>query len=394
MKNIFYILFLMLLSSAASASQTVDPTGGASAVAASQPEQFQSCAHADYLIRNRCMGNPDYINYQANSKRWSQLSQGAKTTGASKELEQGKGEIQTAQTKIAQILKTCMEAQRSCSQVCEREYTEAASKNPQQTEKMNQANKTNEKCIKEAKEMNESTKVAQADLNSVLQTILAALEMLKGLGGDGGADVATASLTDPEDPCDKYGDILVGECGSAPTTGSRSSAGLTGVGGTGAGQLNSDGLVQSAAQGEPGGESKKPSKGSGFNAAGGGGFGGFGSFGSAGAGNSNAGAGEDKALNTDIHKGFMGAGAGGGGGGFSGGGGAPRAKAAPFAKYGLGSGGGDSQKAALQKKLSKYAKGSKRGLASSGGTNGPFQDNWSVVKKAYKKNSTTMYHQK
>ena len=77
---------------------------------------------------------------------------------------------------------------------------------------------------------------------------------------------------------------------------------------------------------------------------------------------------------------------GGGGGGFGGGGGGS-------GRFGSLQGVGDdaAKKLALQQKLNKFAKSQLRGPASSE-AGGPMDDLWSVINKAYKKNSGTMFH--
>jgi hypothetical protein len=381
------ILSPCFLMTSAFAATGVDPTGSTPAPAAQETKSFSSCSQADFWIQRNCTGSTSYAEYQAKSSQWKAFSAGGRDAGAKAQLVTAKTEISSALVSIEEMKRVCTEATNSCISVCGRQYEQAASNN--NTTAMNQANTTANKCSEEQKKMIAKSDAAQMDLEQILKTVMAALQMLQGMGGDG----SKAALTTDEDPCEgQYKDILV-ECnGQSDPKGTRASLNGTGVSSNNG--TNADGLLQSASQGEAGGTSKGNNlKASGMGASGSGmgGFGGGMSNGMGSSGSASAGDGE-KGLDTDIQKGFMSADGGGSGGG---GGGSSGSPASPFGKFGLASAGeAVTKSSALQKKLSDLVSSEKRGLASSGDTNGPFQDNWDVIKKAYKNNTQSMFHQK
>ena len=312
---------------------------------------------------------------------------------------------------LAEIRAACETATSRCEQECSREGREHYDEgnrlinNPQtqaQAQQEYQQGDQDRDRIQQCRDEQARTQQAVAGLDMQLGEILAGLAALAqalGLGNENGG-VESASLdeeSEEEDKCDgEFADLLIECVGQSDPSGTRAGLASAGLNGNPAGQgitLNGDGSqagTPGGTSGDDGGAGNNPFGGAGFGGAMGGGMP-LGA-GGGGVGSGSGGTGDD-GPNTDIHKGYMGSGGGGGGGGFSGGGGgggAPR-------KFGSFQDGGNSStdKSALQRKLSKYAKAAGgRAPASTGGTNGPFDNIWGVVNKAYKKNSSSMYHQR
>ncbi len=418
-KNIVRILLMMGLGLPSSVmANAADPTGGGATN--STIEAMSTNANAQYNAERASQLNgceniqrqQPYYCSQNPQMRAAQQATGLSNlvrndNGGGESIRQGQSQANSSRMSLAQIRAACEEATSRCEQQCVDEanqHIEAGnrynSSTPPQTQQAqdeyNKANEDNER-MNQCRQEHATTQQAVAGLDAQLGDILAGLAALaQALGlGEGGVDTASLDEDEEEDKCEgEFAHLLI-ECeGQSDPSGTR--AGLAGAGLTGntTGQgitLNGTGSEESTGDTSGNGSgSGNPFASSGF----GGSMGGLGSFGGGvgSSGSSGSGSGED-GPNTDIHKGFMGSSSGGGG--FSGGGGGSAAAPRPsFSQFSNG-GNGSSDKAALQRKLNKYADVSgSRAPASVGGANGPFENIWGVVNKAYKKNSSSMYHQR
>ena len=391
MKNqIKFQLVLFAVSSFFYSSQIFAQEGAGNPYSIEATQNIASCTEASQKIKSFCTGNPEYATLVANKGLMTSLQSLGRT---SETITEGGVQATAAQMSLVEIKAACVSARNSCSNVCGAE----ASAHRTRAVLPNDVNfELGEATKKEAQIKTCDTELAAfgaaaTAMNMELVEVIAALSALAqalGIGNDFAA--ATTGLSE-EDKCDgedsdKYIDCL--EQSGPSSTRSGLNGGVASLNGNPSSGMNPFG---EASSGEPGGDSKGKKKAAAVARAGGGGSG-LGGFSSAGGGSgSGSGSGSDSGLDTDLGSGFMGVGGGsGGGGGFSSGGSSrPRS----LGKYDAGSGKGLS-KARLQKKLNKYKKSNSRSPASVGGANGPFIDNWTVVNKAYKKNSTSMYHQK
>lgn len=384
------------------------------ASAASGGGQFQSCQDANHQIALKCSGNPAFAQAQGNRGFLNMFAQGKRPEAAGQQLEGAAGETKTGLLSMSKLRGECSQAASSCRTVCMNEYKAhvdhynqlVAAQSPDaatfKTTKLDpkkvEAEQTVQLCNSEFEKTKASTGIAMAEMGNILQTALAGLIALKGTNSGGGDSLdpfQTASV-DTDDICKQEPDYAkyMPSCngGGEPIGGSRGAAVSTGVGGlAGDPGAGGDFLTASNDAGAKNPASDNDS-GSGF-----GNFGSAGGIGSGVGGGSGSGSGEGQGngsgLDSDIHKGFMSAGGAGGGAGFSGGGGS-KGGAAPFNAFGASQ--GKAVPVALNNKLNKLKKAGigDRKPASAGGANGPFQDNWGVINKAYKKNSSSMFHQK
>lgn len=398
-KHIYKTLFcgsLLLGNSLWAADATpVNPTGvaGAAQQVNSDMNKLKTCADYNANITHFCSNNSTLAQAQVESGQVAAMNQSMQNGGHTNNeqlVNTSIGQTQMTQQAYREILKTCKQANTRCGQICDNEYSQAASQNPPDVGTMNNSKAGKDRCDQELDRLESQVKTAQMSLNEVLQSLM----MLKSLLGMGG-DASSASLAGDDDEDDKckgeFADILLECTGQSDPNGTRAGLGGSGLAGLN-GNPNSNGLFNTSGQGEPGGESKgNPS-----NSGGAGSGGGMGAFGSAGmgmgtgSGSTAATEAGGEALNAEINRGFMATGGGGSGGG---GGGYAAAASRPMGPGVILGGDAAAQKAALNQKLSKAAQGSAaRGLASDG-TNGPLQDIWSVVNKSYRKNSQTLYHQ-
>ena len=364
-----------------------------------QLEQMQRCDEFQGEgINQFCMGNPALKAALANQASCTQLKANAGTATGAKNLQTCGFQMRSSLNEQKNI---CKNAQSKCAQSCHNDHVAASNRlktgDMTAEAEMQRHQQTSDQCA-QAYQTTEGS-VKQFDLANIAPLLLVAAQILSALGlGRGGPDgdipdpVETAE-NEEDDKCKgEYAELLV-ECRGAPDnpSGTRASLGGTGslIGKPSLG-LNVPGAN---AAGEPGGEDKGRGSGSGagggFNAAG---LGGPGFGGGTGGGSSDGGSGEGgSGLDTDIHKGSyggFGSGGGGGSGGGSRGGYGGFKGAKPFQAASLGG------KKALNRKLDKFKDSQKRGLASQGGANGPFDSNWKVVNKAYKKNSSSLFHKK
>ena len=365
------------------------------------------CRQLAGRIQTSCTQNPSYEAAMQNRGLWQQITRtsesgesaddpglGATTTGA---IAEGKAE----QASLEDVLTQCREAKDECVKTCQSEIdahnTNAsnlvkAKQDPSPEEKLaKDAKERGDSCVKEYSATEAKKQSMSANIGQALQALAAIAQML-GLGQGDDGSTEPIETAEAGDECEgEYAHLLI-ECkGQSDPKGSRASlTGLAGLNGKTSGGLGN--LFDGADTGEPGGEGKDSDGSGGGSGAFGAGIAGGVGAGGAGAGSTGAGgAGSEEGLDTDIHKGFMGAGSfGGSGGGGSGGG--YRGGASRVGGIGGLSNGG-LNKAALQRKLKKAASDSSRKPASQGGANGPFEDNWAVVKKAYKKNSSTLHHE-
>lgn len=362
-----------------------------------QQVQPQSCVDSNQAVIDRCTHTQELSTAYQNSSWFNRRQQGEEAAGTTGTTAQTIRMGRTTRAALRQAVAECQNAGTVCDRMCSSEINAARTTTPPNTAHMELATTTRNECTQRVEQIIAEVQPRMMELDRIIELALRAWEILRGLKGDGSDSDGFATSSNNEDLCNSEynaNGTLVG-CQDA-INGSRATGGLTG---TSLGGLNGNvGSVGATSEmGEPGGTNSgntSPNSGT-FNPNG---FGGFASFGTSGSGVGTSGAGTAggaQGLDTDIHKGFMSADGGGAGGGdFSGGGSAPAPRPGAFSQSSLGGASGAAQKAALQRQLSRYANKEKRGLASTGDTNGPFQDNWTVINKAYKKNSNTMYHQK
>jgi hypothetical protein len=360
--------------------------------------QVNQCQQFNQVIQSFCVDSPLLSQAQASTGVISNqidLTDAGQTGPAEPQLQRGLNEGIANRTAVQQAQQICQEAANKCNNTCQQEMIQARSTTPPQEQLAEQHNQVNQMCRQQYEQMQQTSQMALADIAALIASIA---QLMQALGIGGSDDPGLAEVKEKsDDPCEgQFADMLI-ECTgqSGPDSARAGLSGATGVG-TNTGGVN-DGLYNISEQGEPGGDRSGANNNRGGGGPGmmGAGFGGGGMMGAGlgGAGSGSDGSGSGSGLDSDIHRGFMG---GGGGGGSSGGGGAMgRAAPAlnPFGKSGLS--GDELAKAQLESKINKLAKGQgARAPASTDGKNGPFQDNWSVVTQAYKKNSSTMFHQK
>jgi hypothetical protein len=396
------LFFVSVFANAQAFANTPDPADVEPELPATNPftasgaSQISSCDSAQGEIRNFCSGNPDLLMAQRDQGLTSNFDTGT-AEGAREGIRRGESSIQS----LNQIRQACSAAAQQCMSVCRDEINQQHVPNmrtaqsvpdparaQQEQQEIDRKNEIARSCKAQEDEMNAKAGSMQADLASVIQALA---QLLQSLGAGGGEEVAETDIDyescDPEK--NPMADSMINCQGQSDPKGTR--GGLTGIASLQGGGDPLNGLPQVAESGEPGGTPRDnggngAGAGSGFGAAGFGG--GFGNNGAAGAVEA-ASAGEEGGRG-DGFGGFHGVSGSGGGGG--GGGGFPRSGGY---KGGSSSGGNNVNAAGLQRKLDKYAAKSRsaRSPASAGGANGPFQDNWEVIKRAYKKNSSTMFHQ-
>ncbi len=428
MTTILMIFTTPLVAQGNTDGAAVDPTGqgGASAPApASFSEGVAGSTHSQFSAQraNELRGCENIERQQAlycsqnPHMRAAQEATGLRRflgseQGAAQAVNGGLDNGRASRMSLAEVRAACEAATSRCEQECsdegERHYQQGndLARDPSaqaQAQEQYRLGDEDGQRIQQCRDEQAKTQAAVASLDMQLGEILAGLAALAqalGLGERDGVGTAATNedLDEDEDKCDgEFADLLIECVGQSDPSGTRAGLASAGLNGNPAGQgitLNGDGSqagTPGGTSGDDGGAGNNPFGGAGFGGAMGGGMP-LGA-GGGGAGSGSGGTGDD-GPNTDIHKGYMGSGGGGGGGGgFSGGGGggaAPR-------KFGNFQNGGNSNadKKALQRKLSKYAKAAGgRAPASTGGTNGPFDNIWGVVNKAYKKNSSSMYHQR
>ena len=313
-------------------------------------------------------------------------------------------ETQTSQHDLAEVTQVCKDAHKQCTDVCEKEYNhyaqikKTAPDPPTQMrceQEMSKRKQFAQQCKEEAQKTEQSASAMGGDLSSILGQLM---QMLQAMGGDkGGKDTGSSFETAALDTsCEgELGNKLV-ECmeKTGPNTSNRASLGGAGMASLG---KKLDGSFNGA--NSNGDEKDKNPSGSenGFDSAGGFGAAGLGGLGGGagslnGSGSSSEGE-SGTGLDANIHRGYMGTGGGGGsGGGYSSGGAPSSGGNSGFGSYSLDDPDG-KRKAFLASKLAEFkASGSGRSPASNGETAGPHEDNWEVIKKAYKKTSPSMFH--
>jgi hypothetical protein len=394
-----YLMSGLLLSTSAMARLapvTAPSSGGMTPFTAqSAPQHISSCQAGQTYIQSYCSQNPAMVNAQnaaGNANIPSQSQRGAGEAVANSQAVANQGLRATGAVRRA-----CRAANSACSEHCSREAQEHvdranASSDPatQQAEMQQHDQKVQirNQCHQEFAAVESQAQGLQANLAEILQALA---QIAQALGmGEGNDSMELANNEEEEDKCEgEFAHLLI-ECrGQSDPKGTR--AGLSGMASLTQPGGGSGTIFDGSQQGEPGGEDKGRGNGG---AAGnspftGAGFGGGGGFGGTNPGTSNGSGESGEGLDTDIHKGFL---SGGGGGGGGSGGGARRGggfRATPP----LGAAANGVDKAELQKKLNKFSGAAKRSPASVGGTNGPFESNWVIIKKAYKKNSSSMFHQ-
>ena len=365
-------------------------------------QHVRTCAEAEQTIKKFCSENPDLIYAQQKQGFFQFLK--ADRGNMSESVENGQTIGRSTLASLSEIKRACLVASNRCLSTCredhlkhiryanqlhsEQRYNEAKVQN----DLANKKTEIGKMCKAENEKLAASATGMQNNIAEVL-TSLAALAKTLGMG-KGGDSATLAGLDEDEeqDECDgPYATYLIKCNGQSGPKGTRS--GLNNVAAL-TGSPNSGLPIGAAAEsGEPGGTSKDDGSGNNFAASGlGSGLGG-GAFGSGSGTGTGAEVGAEKAgLDTDIHKGTygVGGGSGGGGGGYSSGSRKPF-----YGSSGTGVKAASLNQAALARKIGKYKspKRPSRGLSSTGGANGPFEDNWSIVNKAYKKNSSSMFHQ-
>lgn len=400
---IFFIPLFYSLTVAAQADTGV--ASGANPYTASTVNQYMpddpvnGCQRASQVIRSYCNGNPDLALAQQRTN-WMGMQKSKLGVGDAAQNADTVGK-QTL-VSISQIQAACSAATDRCLQLCRREQLDHTNKanqylamQPPQTQSAQQeSNQSQSKqqlaqtCQKEQQTLAAKASSMKMNIGEVLAAVASIMQSL-GIGKGSGK----LSGLDKMDDCEGENAKLLIKCNPDKTP-SASRAGLNGVTNLSGKTSNSANPFDGSISGEPGGTSDGSSNSSNsnpFNSAGyGGGFGSSG-FGNNSAATTTASKKSGSDLDTNVNNGYMGTGgfsSGGGGGSGSSGGfkAGSYSSLSPLSKP-------EMSKAALQKKLSKYAGSSSRMPASNGGTNGPFEDNWSVINKAYKKNSGSMFHQ-
>ncbi len=407
-RMIIILSSLMILPLAASANAPAEapipeasPVGAASAgnpyTAETAEQHIPDCNSAQENIQYFCSQNTELELAQQRANVAGMFQAGQQ--GAGQTARDAETNATFSQASLRRVRGHCRAAYDRCNQTC----TEEANQHRQRAvqDQMNAATHQQNaqtaldirnRCYQEQAALQSQATAMEANLAEILAAVAQIMQAL-GLGqGDGSASLASADDTEEEDKCEgEYAHLLI-ECKdqsgpSGTRAGLSGAAALSGKTSTGLGNL-----FDGANGGEPGGESKggdddSAGGGSPFGAAG---FGGGNGLGGTNAAAGGGGSGKEE-LDTDIQKGYMGTGGGFGGGGGGGGGGRSAGRGYnPVSPLG---GAAGVNKAALQKKLNKYANSGKRNPASAGGANGPFESNWAIIKKAYKKNSSSMFHQ-
>ena len=365
-----------------------------------------TCQEYPTDLVTKCSQNPEMLTAQETIGMKNMMQQqGQALANANSNMSN----TQASQIAVMNIQKTCEAYTKTCVDTCNAEIKQSEARiqaaqgvpGAQGIIQTETANITNNQtvlgqCEAEAAKTAAATGMMMGELAMMVQALAALIAALGGTPSGDVTGIPEQEDDEDDDECSgEYAEFLAKCKDKTETASTGTRGGLAGVGaptgGSGGGSFFGPG--SEADTSGIGGESK----GNGSGAAGAGGFGGGlgggGGFGDTSGGSGSGSGAGGEGLDTDLGSGFHAAGGGGGGGGFGGGGGAPRA--AGFGGSG-GSGAGKlAGKGALQSKLNKFAKGKgpKRGLASKGGANGPFDDNWKVITQSYKKNSSTMYHQ-
>jgi len=358
--------------------------------------QIQTCEQFNNPITILCTNNSLMDQAQKKSRFLQNLlsrTQSGAPSDVSQQLNGSNAVATEAQVTNQQVQQVCQEAASQCRKQCNDDAMKIAT-DPSQQQKFEQYQQISQKCQKELQSTMQRTGMALSEIAAVLASIGQVMQAL----GIGQKDASLADINKPsDDPCDgQFADMLIECTGQSGPTSTR--AGLNGnplVGGVGA---NADGLFQTGSQGEPGGDraglNKAATSGASSGFSGGAGMVGGVGLGGLGGGSGSSMEPADSDINSDTQQGFMATGggpSGGGGGGSSSGGRAVTpfkgfAQSEPSSE-GLG-------RAMIDRKLKKLTNDtSSRAPASADGKNGPFQDNWSVINKAYKKNASSMFHQ-
>lgn len=353
------------------------------------------CEDYNVNISTFCTNNDLLAQAQQNSRVVEQATKLFNSGGTSAVTEQAQSAQQEGlrtEATIQELRQICQKAASQCGETCGNEIRSQPS-TPEGQAKRQQLLQVSQNCQQELQASNQRTGMALSEIATVLASLAKVMQAL-GIGQKD--DVGLADINKPsDDPCEgQFADMLIECTGQSGPNSTR--AGLNGSTLTGGLGGNGDGLFQSGSQGEPGGDRKGANKAS-TNVAGGG-FAGAG-MGAMGAGlgglDSGSGGTSEQAsgdINAEAQQGFMGTGGGSGGGG----GGSSGGRSAPFSGFSKSSLNAEGQeRAMIERKLNKLTSNSSpRAPASADGTNGPFQDNWTVINRAYKKNSSSMFHQK
>ena len=371
----------------------------------------EACTQETSAIGELCSGSAQELSIDALQAQYAGLGKFAGAVA-------GDSAIATMQDKnilISGIKARCQAAASSCKAKCDDAMTDmqaliqsSQTPNPDAQAALEGSRKNKRQCRSTAGKFIAAQTATLAEIAMMIQAVTGVLTALSALknDGSGGDDFQTASVNDDDEEkneCEgEYADLLA-SCKDPSQIAAKGTR--AGLGGTGGASRSGGGSGVSLLASDPGAEKniggEKKDKGqAGAGGGFGGGIGGFGGgagVGSAGAGSSSGSGGQGgEGFNTDIGSGFLSGGGGaggGGGGGFSGGG----SRSGGSKGFGRGSSSvGLAAKAAFQSKLNKFAKSnsrSGRGLASDKlKANGPFEDNWEVLRKAYKSNSPTLFH--
>ncbi len=357
--------------------------------------ELNSCAQFNNPISLFCTKN--YLMAEAQQKsgflqNLFQRNEAGGSANTSEDLNRVGAVGNEAKVTNQQVQQVCQEAAQKCLKQCDAD-ARAIAQDPSQQQRFQQYAQISQKCQQEQKATMQRTGIALSEIATVLSSLA---KVMKALGVGENKDVGLADLNQAsDDPCEgQFADMLIECTGQSGPSSTR--AGLNGSALTGGLGGSADGLFQSASQGEPGGDRDKGNKASTSGAGGGFAGAGMGMMGSglggidSGSGGSSEQASGD--INPEAQQGFMGTGGGAGGGG----GGSSGSRSAPFTGFAKGNLSAEGQeRAMIERKLNKLTSDSSaRAPASADGTNGPFQDNWTVINKAYKKNAGSLFHQK
>ncbi len=412
--KVFLTISFVLLSAefcSASAEPTVD-VGGAGVTSAGVsgfseetiPQRMQDCQSAARVIPYYCTQSEGLTSAQSELQLADQLSRG-NGSKAKTETKNALTNLNLSKLGLFKGQKTCKAAFKRCTSVCNAERTQYAQlaanavNDPTGYQTFKAQVDQRDQAMKVCKSEAENGTMNMAQVAGLISQAIPALVALGQVLGMGKEDFESAGIdlgdgnTDPYSCEGKYGDDLIA-CQNGQSNPSSARAGLAGgetkLSGNGSAL---DGLFSESDAGEPGGESVAGND-SGVGAANFGDSGMSGAFGAASLGSNNAaeeGVAESE-LNTKINEGNFGGLSSSGGSGSK-----ARPSMKPFSLTPTPGLAGAAANPQLQRNLNKFksasADSSRRAPASAGKANGPHDENWDVIKQAYKNNIGTLFHQ-
>lgn len=338
-----------------------------------------SCQQMASEIVNFCSGNEKLAEAKAetlkiaaflkNSRGAAERGQGLQTAG------------HTSQAKITEAQQMCKDANRQCHNSCDQEI-EMCNFGPCQLENLYASKK---QCTREYQTANSMFDASLGEIGNLLAGLA---NFLSALGVFDKDPPKMEGSGDDEDCKGPHAATLLKCTERSNPIGGRA-GGISGPGSGNGGISGGGPLFEVATQEKPGGQGGDNSRSStvGGNR-GPNGFGGFGGTAENGLASGNEAGTGGSSEDEDDYGRYMGTGSSSGGTGSAGG----LRGLASFGKFSAGNGDTLASKSDLDKKLKKYSNTNTRSPASIGAVNGPFQDNWEVVRKAYKRNSGSLLH--